>query len=59
MRQGHPKSAGSVQTYTVDAHTADILRRRWGQSMDLGLVSSMVFPSCTGTVRGPSNYRKQ
>ena len=27
--------------------------------MDLGLVSPMVFPSATGTVRDPSNYRKQ
>lgn len=59
VRQDHPKSAGSVQTYTVDTHTADMLRRRWERSMDLGLVSPMVFPSSTGTVRDPSNYRKQ
>ena len=59
VRQDHPKSAGSVQTYTVDTRTADMLRRRWERSMDLGLVSPMVFPSATGTVRDPSNYRNQ
>lgn len=59
VRQDHPKSAGSVQTYTVDTHTADMLRGRWERSMDLGLASPMVFPSATGTVRDPSNYRKQ
>ncbi|WP_435827018.1 tyrosine-type recombinase/integrase [Micrococcus luteus] len=36
-----------------------MLRRRWERSMDLGLVSPMVFPSSTGTLRDPSNYRKQ
>lgn len=27
--------------------------------MDLGLASPLVFPSATGTIRDPSNYRKQ
>ncbi len=57
--QDHPKSRGSVQTYTVDGHTVAMLRARWDKATEHGLVPRMVFPSATGTLRDPSNYRKQ
>lgn len=59
VRQDHPKSRGSVKTYTLDATTAEMLRARWERMTDLGLMSAVVFPSSTGTLRDPSNYRKQ
>lgn len=59
VRQEHPKSAGSVKTYTVDATTAAMLRGRWERMTEHGLIPQMVFPSSTGTLRDPSNYRKQ
>ena len=59
VRQEHPKSAGSVKTDTVDATTAGMLRGRWERMTEHGLIPQMVFPSSTGTLRDPSNYRKQ
>lgn len=59
IRQEHPKSAGSVKTYTLDATTAAMLRGRWERMTEHGLIPQMVFPSSTGTLRDPSNYRKQ
>lgn len=59
VRQDHPKSHGSVKTYTLDATTAEMLRSRWERMTGLGLMSAVVFPSSTGTLRDPSNYRKQ
>lgn len=59
IRQDHPKSMGSVKTYTVDQTTAAMLRGRWERMSALGAMTSVVFPSATGTLRDPSNYRKQ
>ncbi|UTT46227.1 site-specific integrase [Micrococcus luteus] len=59
VRQDHPKSRGSVKTYTLDATTAEMLRARWERMTGLGLMPAVVFPSSTGALRDPSNYRKQ
>lgn len=59
VRQDHPKSKGSVKTYTVDETTAAMLCARWERMTALGAVGAIVFPSSTGTLRDPSNYRKQ
>lgn len=59
VRQDHPKSRGSMKTYTLDAATAEMLRARWERMTGLGLMPAMVFPSSTGALRDPSNYRKQ
>lgn len=59
VRQDHPKSRGSMLAYTVDQHTADMLRARWDRSMALGIMGAMVFPSATGTLRNPSSFRAQ
>lgn len=59
VRQDHPKSRGSMLAYTVDEHTADMLRRRWERMAGLGIIGAMVFPSSTGTLRDPSSFRAQ
>lgn len=48
-----------MKTYTLCATTAEMLRSRWERITDLGLMSAVVLPSSTGTLRDPSNYRKQ
>ena len=50
IRQDHPKSMGSVKTYTVDQTTAAMLRGRWERMSALGAMTSVVFPSATGTL---------
>lgn len=58
-REDHPESRGSVNTCTLDAAMAEMVCSRWERMTDLGLMSAVVFPSSTGTLRDPSNYRKQ
>lgn len=50
--QPHPKSDGSKRTLLVPAFAADmLLRRRVASRVE------WVFPSSTGTLRSPNNYR--
>lgn len=57
--QDHAKLRGSMKSFPVDQHTADVLRGRWERMAGLGIIGPMVFPSATGTLRDPSSFRAQ
>lgn len=59
MRQDHAKSAGSHLVKKVNASTVALLRARWDEMTDTGMIGPMVFPSATGTLRDPSNFSRQ
>lgn len=55
--QAHPKSEGSRLTYVLPVFARDMLFRRSTEAIRNPY--DVVFPSSTGTLRDPSNYRKQ
>ena len=55
--QAHPKSEGSRLTYSLPAFARDMLFRRSTEVVRNPY--DVVFPSDAGTLRDPSNYRKQ
>lgn len=57
-RQSHPKSSGSFQTFTLPKFAGDMLLRRNVEMLEPNAFDA-VFPSATGTLRSPNNYRKQ
>lgn len=56
--QDHPKSSGSRQTYRLPQFAVNMLLRRQVEQLE-GNTYDVVFPSSTGTLRDPSNFRKQ
>ncbi len=56
--QDHPKSSGSRQTYRLPQFAVNMLLRRQVEQLE-GNPYDVVFPSATGTLRDPNNYRKQ
>lgn len=56
--QDHPKSSGSRQTYRLPQFAVNMLLRRQVEQLE-GNSYDVVFPSSTGTLRDPSNFRKQ
>ncbi|WOO97804.1 site-specific integrase [Micrococcus terreus] len=56
--QDHPKSSGSRQTYRLPQFAVNMLLRRQIEQLE-GNTYDVVFPSSTGTLRDPSNFRKQ
>ncbi|MFJ4161783.1 site-specific integrase [Micrococcus luteus] len=59
VRQDHAKSRGSMKSFPVDEHTAEMVRGRWERMAGLGIIGPMVFPSATGTLWDPSSFRAQ
>lgn len=56
-RQGHPKTAAGWRTIVLPRFAADTLLRL--QVAAHGNVHDVVFPSSTGTLRSPHNFRRQ
>lgn len=56
--QDHPKSTNSRQTYFLPPFAVEMLLRRQVSQL-MGNPHDVVFPSATGTLRDPGNYRKQ
>ncbi|ALV44695.1 hypothetical protein MB46_03390 [Arthrobacter alpinus] len=56
--QGHPKSTNSRQTYFLPPFAIEMLLRRQVSQL-IGNPYDVVFPSATGTLRDPNNFRKQ
>lgn len=56
--QDHPKSANSRQRYFLPQFAVDMLLRRQVQQL-VGNPWDVVFPSASGTLRDPNNFRKQ
>lgn len=56
--QEHPKSASSVQRYFLPQFAVDMLLRRQVEQ-EHGNAWDVVFPSASGTLRDPNNFRKQ
>lgn len=56
--QEHPKSTNSRQRYFLPAFAVDMLLRRQVQQLESN-PWDVVFPSSTGTLRDPGNFRKQ
>ncbi|MBD1541045.1 site-specific integrase [Arthrobacter sp. IA7] len=56
--QEHPKSTNSRQRYYLPAFAVEMLLRRQVQQV-MANPWDVVFPSATGTLRDPGNFRKQ
>lgn len=56
--QDHPKSSGSYQTFRLPQFAVNTLLRRQVQQVE-GNPYDVLFPSSTGTLRDPNNFRKQ
>lgn len=56
--QEHPKSTNSRQQYFLPAFAVEMLLRRQVQQL-ISNPWDVVFPSSTGTLRDPGNFRKQ
>ncbi len=56
--QEHPKSTNSRQRYFLPAFAVEMLLRRQVQQLEAN-PWDVVFPSSTGTLRDPGNFRKQ
>ncbi|WP_182976867.1 tyrosine-type recombinase/integrase [Arthrobacter cheniae] len=56
--QEHPKSTNSRQRYVLPPFAVEMLLRRQVQQ-SAGNAWDVVFPSSTGTLRDPNNFRKQ
>lgn len=56
--QDHPKSSGSRQTFLLPQFAVNMLLHRQVQQLAANPYD-VIFPSATGTLRDPSNFRKQ
>jgi integrase len=56
--QDHPKSSGSRQSFLLPQFAVNTLLRRQVEQV-AGNPYDVIFPSATGTLRDPSNFRKQ
>jgi integrase len=56
--QEHPKSSGSHQTFRLPQFAVNTLLRRQVQQVE-GNPHDVLFPSSTGTLRDPNNFRRQ
>lgn len=56
--QNHPKSSTSRQTLRLPQFAVNMLLRRQVEQLE-GNPYDVIFPSATGTLRGPGNFRKQ
>lgn len=56
-RQDHPKTKAGFRTVKLPPFAADTLRRK--STREHPLPEEMLFPSSTGTVRSPHNFRRQ
>lgn len=56
-RQGHPKTKAGFRTVKLPPFAAQTLKRKY--SAEHPQRDDMLFPSSTGTVRSPHNFRRQ